>query len=239
MARIYGTAGKDTLVGTAEYDIISGGADDDTIDGGASGDKMAGQDGNDTFIGGAGNDYMDGGNGVDKVDYSASTSGVKVFLGTGKAYGGQAEGDTLVNIENLVGTQYRDTLVGNNDANTLIGGRGDDALHGGEGNDVLAGHADNDTLSGGVGADTFVFTSANHYGMKDGHDKIMDFEIGVDMLEFRTAGWGGTAESLDDLEFSQAGNDTVIETFEGDTITLVGINLEQLMAHASTDFIFT
>jgi Ca2+-binding RTX toxin-like protein len=111
MATIIGTAGKDTLVGTNLVDTINGGAGDDIIDGGAGDDKMAGDTGNDTFLGGAGADSMDGGAGVDTVTYAASTAGVKVLLGTGRGYGGQAEGDTLTSIENVTGSQLETFLV--------------------------------------------------------------------------------------------------------------------------------
>ena len=103
MATIRGTAGRDTLVGTSLADTIFGGADNDTIDGGAGIDKMFGEAGNDTFLGGEGMDTMDGGADVDTVTYAQSTSGVKVHLVTGLSYGGQAEGDTLISIENRDG----------------------------------------------------------------------------------------------------------------------------------------
>jgi Ca2+-binding RTX toxin-like protein len=42
-----------------------------------------------------------------------------------------ADGDVLVGIENLIGTDAGDTLEGDGNANTLRGGRGNDALIGG------------------------------------------------------------------------------------------------------------
>ena len=40
----------------------------------------------------------------------------------------QAEGDTFVNIENVTGSQYRDTLFGTDGRNTINGGGGDEPL---------------------------------------------------------------------------------------------------------------
>ena len=147
MATIKGTTGRDSLVGTSLADTMFGGADDDTIDGGAGIDKMFGETGNDTFLGGEGADSMDGGADVDTVTYAQSTSGVKVNLGTGLGYGGQAEGDTLVSIENVTGSQYRDILVGTNGRNTINGGKGNDFIAAGGDNDVIIGGGGDDTLA--------------------------------------------------------------------------------------------
>ena len=42
--------------------------------------------------------------------------------------GGDAEGDTLINIENLTGSNFDDTLEGNAGNNTLVGGAGIDTV---------------------------------------------------------------------------------------------------------------
>ena len=64
--------------------------------------------------------------------------------------GGQAGGDTLFSIENLLGSSNNDTLEGNGAANTLEGGTGADELIGRNGNDTLEGGAGADTLSGAL-----------------------------------------------------------------------------------------
>ena len=49
-------------------------------------------------------------------------------LVTGKGSGGHAQGDTLLEIENLVGSAFADTLIGDGEANVLDGGAGNDTL---------------------------------------------------------------------------------------------------------------
>ena len=127
---------------------------DDLIYGFGGNDSIYGLGGNDTIKGGGGADYINGGSGIDTASYLDSTTGVTVSLATGLGYGGTAEGDTLSNIENLIGSQHADTLTGNDGANNLIGADGDDILKGGGGADTLNGDAGADTLKGGGGADT-------------------------------------------------------------------------------------
>ncbi|MDP9784426.1 calcium-binding protein, partial [Pseudomonas fluorescens] len=95
MAVINGTAGADALIGTAGDDEIN-----------ALG-------GNDVITSSAGADKIDGGAGSDTVDYSASTEGISidVRLGTGLVgRGGDAEGDTLIGIETVIGSAFNDVL---------------------------------------------------------------------------------------------------------------------------------
>jgi Ca2+-binding RTX toxin-like protein len=245
---IRGTAGNDTLVGTDLNDIIFGGASDDTIDGGPGGDKLFGEEGNDTFLGSAGADLNSGGAGIDTVDYShhffsgpsgGTAVGVTVSLLTGTGSGGDAEGDTFVGIENLIGTRFHsgDSLTGDNGNNILDGRNGDDFLFGMDGNDTLIGGLGRDTMSGGGQSDTFVFGTQVYgsYVSGDGFDVITDFRVGEDVIKFT----GTEVNTLDDLKFSKVGNDTVINYGDdGSSITLVGVDLGQLMAHAAHDFLF-
>ena len=61
---------------------------------------------------------------------------MQVNLTTGTATGGQANGDTLIWIENLIGSNQADTLTGNSLANVLDGRGGADTLNGGSGSDT-------------------------------------------------------------------------------------------------------
>jgi len=135
-----GDAQGDTLTG---IERLIGSAGDDTLSGSA---------GNDTIIGGAGADILVGNGGVDIVDYSGSNAAVSVDLGSGGGLGGDAQGDTLNSVENLVGSAFNDTLTGDSGVNSLSGGNGDDTLQGGAGAD---------TLDGGDGIDTASYAASS------------------------------------------------------------------------------
>jgi Ca2+-binding RTX toxin-like protein len=152
--------GIENLIGSIHSDTLIGSAANNSIAGGAGDDMLAGGDGNDTLAGGVGGDALDGGGGVDAASYAGSTSRVNVNLATGSVWGGHATGDTLMGVENLIGSAYADTLIGNTKNNVLNGGLGSDRLAGWDGNDTLKGGADADSLEGGAGIDTVSYTGS-------------------------------------------------------------------------------
>lgn len=155
---LYGDAGNDVLDGGTENDTLFGGIDDDRLEGGDGIDRLEGGSGRDTLVGGAGADSIFGGIGSDTADYSASAAAVNVNINDAAVEsGGDAAGDTLAGIENLIGSAGADTLTGNNAANIIYGGAGvdtitgnsgSDLIYGGDGNDVI--NAGPDTLAGGA-----------------------------------------------------------------------------------------
>ena len=153
-----GTAGADKLVGAGGEDDIKGGAGNDFLSGGGENDELKGETGDDTLEGGPGRDTLDGGaNGSagDTITYARSAEAVRVNLVTAEATGGDAEGDVIMNIENIIGSAGDDWLRGDTNDNALTGLAGDDTLiGGGGGNDALTGGAGDDTLNGGEGDDT-------------------------------------------------------------------------------------
>ncbi len=133
--------------------------------GSAHNDTLLGNDGDNFLRGRAGNDSIDGGAGIDRADYRTAAGAVQVSLLTNTSAG--ADGvDTLVDIENLRGSElYGDLLAGDDDVNlidglggndTLRGNGGADELLGGDGNDSLDGGVDADSMTGGAGNDTYV-----------------------------------------------------------------------------------
>jgi Ca2+-binding RTX toxin-like protein len=185
---ITGNAGDNRLDGNGGDDVLSAGAGNDRADGGAGNDIVRGDAGNDSVVGGLGDDLLDGGAGIDAALYNTIAAAVNVNLATNSATGGQGN-DTLVNIENVVGSTLADTLTGNAGDNTLNGAAGNDTMGGGAGNDTLIGDVGNDTMSGQGGSDVFRWT-ANVFNSADvtfgGIDKITDFNAG-DKVDFTAA----------------------------------------------------
>ncbi len=126
---------------------LTGSSLSDTLTGDGNANRLDGGEGADTLRGLGGADQLIGGGGVDTADYSASAAAVTVSLGTGKGLGGDAEGDTLSGVENLIGSVLGDTLIGDNNANRLDGSDGNDLLNGDGGADQLVGGAGNDTVT--------------------------------------------------------------------------------------------
>ena len=140
------------VVGSAHADTLTGGAGNEWLSGRAGDDVLAGGAGNDVLVGGAGADAMDGGAGHDRLWYGGSPAGVAVDLSAGTASGGDAEGDTFENVEEVVGSAHADTLTG---------GAGNEWLAGRAGDDVLAGGGGADRLEGGAGGDTASYAGSN------------------------------------------------------------------------------
>jgi Ca2+-binding RTX toxin-like protein len=194
---------RDELLGGSGDDTLTGGNAEDRLEGGAGNDDLAGDDDNDTLDGGAGNDTLDGGAGRDRASYESATAGVTVRLSvTGPQGTGGAGVDTLVDIEDLVGSRFDDLLIGNDLANILTGGAGDDTLTGGAGDDTLNGGAGNDTLNGLLGDDTL-------HGGTD--DDTLRGGLGSDTLE------GGAG---DDTLNGGAGRDTASYESATDDVTV-------------------
>ncbi len=112
---------------------------DETIVGSTGNDVLSGAGGNDVLVGGLGNDVLDGGTGNDTASYAYASVGVTVDLGiTGAQRVSLGDNDTLVSIENLVGSAYDDTLTGNDQDNRIEGGEGDDVINGAGGFDTAS-----------------------------------------------------------------------------------------------------
>ena len=150
---LFGTNAPSTLYGFGGGDWLEGLGGVDTLDGGG---------GDDFLRGGAGADTLDGGPGFDMAAYTLSSVGVFVSLITDRGFGGEAERDTLISIENLGGSWFDDLLVGDDGPNELEGLAGNDSLKGGGGADTLRGDRGADTLVGGFGDDTYYIDNPNN-----------------------------------------------------------------------------
>ncbi|PCJ95737.1 MAG: hypothetical protein COA45_11975 [Zetaproteobacteria bacterium] len=163
---LYGDAGVNYLQGLAGDDYLEGGAGADTLDGGADGDYAM---------------------------YTRSGSAVRVDLNSATQIGGDAEGDVLLNIEHIQGSDYSDTLSGNSGENYLRGGEGhdflsarggDDWLYGDAGADTLLGGDDDDHLYGGSGSDALYAGAGNDMLYGGSGNDVLDGGTGADTYVF-------------------------------------------------------
>jgi Ca2+-binding RTX toxin-like protein len=156
-----GTNGAQTIGhgGSAEGDKISlvekieGSSENDILTGNNLANFIFGSDGDDVIQGGAGADGLNGNGGIDTLSYAASLAAVTVKInsaGAGSASGGDAQGDTIIEFENLTGGSGNDVLSGDSTANIINGGAGNDTIDGGGGSDKL---------DGGVGINTISYAS--------------------------------------------------------------------------------
>ena len=203
--------------GHAEGDTLTG---IERLGGSDHADHLIGDDGDNGFDGGAGADTIDGGEGYDFAGYWGSDAGVTIDLATGTGQGGQAEGDTLIGIENIHGSDHADHLTGSDGDNYLHGNGGNDTLEGGAGNDWLDGQAGDDLLTGGEGADTFVFG--------DG-DTVTDFEDGSDLVNIHDMGHINADNFETNVTIRQSGGDVEVQI--GDAVlTLTGVSAADVTA---------
>jgi len=120
---------------------------DDTLAGNALANTLSGKAGRDQLIGFGGNDILDGGANPDfgniprfigdAVSYlDTGATSVMVDLSLGRAEDGLGGIDTLIGIEDVIGTNGNDILLGDNGRNGFRGFGGDDVIDG-RGNDPL------------------------------------------------------------------------------------------------------
>jgi serralysin len=194
---LVGSSHDDALVGDDGDNSLSGLSGDDFLDGGDGDDTLWGGSGNNTLKGGGGADALIGSwQGIDTASYYDSPEGVIALLNANAGAGGDAEGDTFEEIENLTGSAYADTLWGDDGVNELMGmdgndtlkgfggadslrgGNGDDTLEGMDGPDVLRGDGGDDTLDGGAAGDTMIGGVGNDIYIVDAGDDVVAEVVG-------------------------------------------------------------
>lgn len=182
----------------------------DTLIGNDLVNTISGSSGSDTLSGLSGNDTLDGKVGSDWVDYSYASS-VTVNLNSGTGVVSGSDSDTLISIENVIGSSGNDVLTGvQGSVNTLLGK---------DGNDLFYGYLDGDTLDGGSGIDTVDYGNVSSninvtLGGANNSDKLISIEnvygaAGNDTL---------VGDSNDNILDGRAGNDTLVGNGGNDTL---------------------
>ncbi|WP_342241490.1 M10 family metallopeptidase C-terminal domain-containing protein [Inquilinus sp. OTU3971] len=203
--------------------------------GSASANTLSGWGGDDVLRGGAGADRLDGGAGSDTASYYTGTVGVAINLSAGTGSGGDAQGDTLVGIENVNGSTGADQITGNAAAN------------------VLNGWAGQDVLRGGGGADRFAFTAASDSKV-GAADRITDFShaqgdrVDLSAIDANTGAAGNQAFSFigtglfthhaGELRYASDGTVTTIAgDVNGDGVSDFHIQLTGAIGLVAADFV--
>ena len=245
---------------------VNGGTTPTLLVGSTGNDKLTGQSGNDTFEGGAGADTITGvsvsGVATNTASYAGSSAGVTITLNNAAAtgIGGDAQGDVLTDIQNLVGSAYKDSLTGDANANLIDGGAGNDTIIGGGGNDTLIGSGVDYIVSTGLGNSLIseagctitgqgstliagdgngtVYGGAGNDQLSDqgGYSSSLDGGAGNDLLN----GWGN--DTLDggggnDTIYAHTGN-SLLEDSNSNATLYGGTGLDTLFAGSGNNVLY-
>lgn len=249
---IWSNVGNDTLEGFDGNDYLHGGPGNDIIRGMNHNDTLIGWTGNDTLIGGTGADHMDGGDGFDTVDYSLATTAVSIDLQNFVFSGGEADGDYILNVEKIIGTNQasqRDWIWGDAANNVIFGLAGDDILEGGSGGDTIDGGDGWDYARytrSAEGVNVNLKTNVNTGGDAQG-DLIYNVEavvgsnyndviVGGDNKDYIRGEYGD--DTLDgglgtDQLFGGHGNDTYLYASGRDTLHDIGYDVDRVVFNAA------
>ena len=200
-------AGGDSVVGAASPVPI-------TAEGEAGDDALIGGDDDDVLMGGLGQDTIDGGAGRDEVSFAAAPDSENVYLAEDTAFGGDGV-DTILRLEDVIGSTFPDLLIGDASANRLLGGTG---------NDVINGAGGNDDLIGEEGLDTAAF-----FGSPSG--VVVNVSLGT------ATGWG--TDSLASVEnvHGSAQNDVITGSAASNILSGSGGN-DGIFGSGGPDYIF-
>lgn len=198
------------------------------------------------------------GTGTVTVNMSAGV----IFAATGLSFAGGGvalivNGTSGTDIIKLgLGTTSNTTINGGDGVDQIRGGQGIDTINGDGGNDKIMGLGGADLLTGGAGNDQFRYFSAMDSGAGANADRITDFNIGGDRLNFALIdadatttgdqafafiGTGAFAASgVGQIRFANSGADIVVQAdVNGDGVVDMEIILQGLNGQTLTgaDFI--
>jgi len=224
------TSGADTLdlsgVAITGIELIDAGAGNDSVSGSAGDDTIRGNAGNDVLHGGDGNDVFTVVGGGDGYDLFIGGSGFDTILGSAFndviGLAGNIDG-----IEAIDGGSGNDTIRLTSGADTLdlsgVTVTGIELIDAGAGNDTITSSSSDDYIKGGTGSDTFIFNESF------GHDTIADFSLtSGDIIDLSAAGFADFADLM--AHTCQDGSSAIITTDEGQSLTLLNVEINSLTA---------
>jgi Ca2+-binding RTX toxin-like protein len=248
--------------------VIKGGLGNDTIqfiddveapgqvNGQEGDDSISTGEGNDFLAGEQGNDILNGGEGENTAEYSQTNpnTGAIVSLLSGRASNdGFGTQDTLIGIQNVLGSNNNDNIAGDGQDNFLSGVAGNDILRGYGGDDVLMAGEGADTIDGGADTDTITYlTSAAPIQVNLSSRNLFAFVAtdGITPLFLSpNSGNGGEASgdkifNIENVSGSQY-NDVIVagdgggivDGYDGNDIIYAGAGEEQLIGGNGVDWL--
>ncbi|HEX8573846.1 MAG TPA: cadherin domain-containing protein [Allosphingosinicella sp.] len=223
--RLSAMSGNDVLSGRGGDDVLSGGLGDDVLEGGAGADQLQGGGHSPATT------HLWG----DTARYASSTAAVAVDLRLGGAQsGGDAAGDVLSGIENVVGSQHNDTLDGEAGGNRLNALEGNNVVRGWGGDDVLLSGAGTDNLSGGDGADNIAAGAGDDQVSGGAGDDMADGADGNDSIQ-GDAGKDTLTGALGNDTLDGGSEDDSLYGGDGDDGLIGGAGNDLLEGAAGTD----
>ncbi|NET60527.1 MAG: hypothetical protein F6K47_31630 [Symploca sp. SIO2E6] len=130
-----------TYINDAGVEVVETLINIENLRGTAFNDVLIGDDGNNVLFGNGGADYFDGGEGLDTVSFTLEKFAITADLSQERTTyiddAGVEVVETLINIENLIGSAFDDTLIGDDGNNWLRGNGGEDYFDGGDGVDLV------------------------------------------------------------------------------------------------------
>lgn len=228
------------------YKQVIGTDGDETLYGSNGNDNIVAGGGNDLIIGSNDNDNIDGGDGFDTITYANAFTAsftLEVKLDDG-LFSRSGSYDWITNVENIIGSEYKNILVGNSVRNIisglngddkiygkdgddwLFGGRGDDTIYGGNGDDLILGDEDDDIIYGDAGEDTLQGDAGDDQ-LFGGADN--DILFGIENDDILNGGQG------DDFLSGGDGIDVAVFSSTAARIEIKGNKLEITTANDGTD----
>lgn len=237
---ITGGSGSDTLVGSIGNDTLSSDRGVNSLNGQNGDDVLIGGRAKDVLVGGAGSDFLDGqGGGLDQVIYSNSSAGIVISLAEdgeiSVGSGGEAQGDTLTNVDQVNASGFADQVNGNSNNNRLLGLDGDDTITGGAGNDTLSGASGNDILEGGSGNDTVLGQNDNDIvSGGDGNDLVAGGN-GDDLISGGNGNDTLLGQGGNDVLNGGAGDDILSDSSGNDLFVYDGLGNDQIIGLSASN----
>lgn len=235
---VIGSAFGDYISGNGLNNRLYGENGDDTIygfGGAGSTSYLYGGAGIDTLVGSLGVDIMDGGTGENTVSYFLSPTGLTISLSNTALNTGWAVGDSYLNMQDVIGSEFDDIIYGNSDfINQLQGQSGNDILYGiGATYTVLIGGAGADQLHAGTGGNLIDYETATSGVTASMENPGINTGDAAGDTYFGLFGRDLAGSPYNDILYGDAGNNNII----GDPDLLVYNNsgVDQLYGRAGDD----